>query len=173
MEVTARRKAMPMTTTHIRLMWVAVSLCAILALWFGASRLLVPESYYQVSRYTVMPTEVCPSAPVETRVAGVVMSYPYLERGRYQLFASWVNVGDGIEEKLPEAGGTLADIAPGEFSNLSPILRQAPTTPGLWRLRVEAVIHGSVLTWKREWRIFYESEDMLRVYYPAAKECNP
>lgn len=173
MESATRAKVAPMTNTHIRLMWIAISLIVVLIFWFGASRLMVRESYYQVSRYSVVPSEVCPSAPVETRVAGLVNSYPYLERGQYDLYASWVNAADGMIEKLPPVSGTLADNVPGKFSELSPVLRQAPTTPGLWRLEVQAVVHGRVFRWPREWTTTYESEDLLRVYWPAAKECNP
>lgn len=106
---------------------------------------LVPYRPYEVKEWRVVPNPVCAGAELEGHV-----TRRYLDNfDRFTLQESWLVVesteyrrGQVIKQK--EAPVPPEKLKPGPFSTIqSPLLDEAPDSPGVYRIRVTTEAHGT------------------------------
>lgn len=132
----------------------------------------LPFTPYRVNFYSAVPDSGCPNTEVEIHVNYNLNIPRYMSvKPIVPVSSVWVNA----EGQEVEAGGGDIDLSTLEqgrgLDYVSPILRKAPDTPGVWQLVSEVKITGEVLTAKREHFFVTPSRDVFRVLAPDAPAC--
>lgn len=107
--------------------------------------LLVPFEVYEVHGYRLMPETACPGEPVRVLINREVKDPAILGVRVGTINNSLVNSeweGSGVIIPVGEADVPLDPEPRGE--RISPVVREAPLTPGRYRLKAHTTVSGSV-----------------------------
>ncbi len=127
---------------------------------------------YKVNFYNAVPPEGCPNAevPIWVNYDLVVPRFMQVD-SRVPLDSVWVNEA-GREIEASDGEIDLSKIVPGRgLTYISPILRQAPDTPGVYKLVSEVRVRGKVLTAEREHFFVTPSRNEFTVLEPTHPIC--
>lgn len=138
-----RRLRLPAART---LLWMVPLVALGLVVAAGLASSLIPFRPFTLDSYTVTPGQVCAGAPVRADVTReFLQDFAYLK-----LTESWTTVDvAGYPPGRPIAGESAelpeAALKPtgGPQTVPSPLLTQAPRTPGTYRVRIIAEYQGS------------------------------
>lgn len=157
-----------------RLSILALMIPVALASLLLAALLLWPYSPYSVYGSQVKPPETCPGSDVEVRIE---LSIDSEAVEKIEVESTWRPTdGEGPESG---GGGTILDPERTPRSTIaSPVVRQAPTVPGRYRLYTETDVVGTFEEgnlfhgFPKFQRAIYESDDLLRVLPSSDPRCS-